>query len=153
MDFELGTRWCFDAPLDAVWRAVADGDTWPRWWPGVDSQTLDPGDARGLGARRRYVCRSALPLRLCFVTQVTRIEPQQLIEGQVEGDLLGVGRCRLTQDQGRTIVRFDWHVRTTGRWLNRLAPLAAPVLRWNHDLLMQAGGRGLARHLARRADS
>ena len=42
---------------------------------------------------------------------------------------------------------FEWRVRTTRRWMNVLAPIARPVFRWNHDRLMRAGGRGLARRL------
>jgi len=145
--YRLSSRWRFNAPLDAVWNAIADTDRWPQWWPGVASVVLDPGDAHGLGALRRYSCRGALPLRLRFVARVTRMEPPHLIEGQACGDLEGMGRCRLSHDRGQTQVCFDWQVHTTGFWLNRLAPLTHVLLRWNHDWLMRAGGRGLERYL------
>lgn len=149
--YRLTTRWGLHAPLDAVWNAIANADSWSAWWPGISSVTLDPGDALGLGALRRYTCRGALPLRLRFNARVTRIVPGRLIEGWACGDLTGMGRCRLTHAQGQTTVCFDWQVRTTGLWLNRLAPLTRPLLRWNHDRLMQAGGRGLEHYLARGA--
>lgn len=149
--FRLRTQWRFDAPRAAVWQALADADGWPAWWPGIASETLDPGDARGVGALRRYTCRGALPLRLHFVARVTRVVPLRLIEGRACGDLTGMGRCRLSHARGQTTVRFDWQVRTSGFWLRRLAPLAHALLRWNHDRLMRAGGRGLERHLARAA--
>jgi len=145
--YHLSTQWQFDAPLDAVWHAIADADTWQAWWKGVDSVPLDPGDACGLGARRRYTCRSVLPLRLTFVACVTRVVPLQRIEGRVEGELEGVGCCRLRHANGVTTVRYDWRVRATRRWMTWLAPLARPLLRWNHDQLMRTGGIGLARHL------
>ncbi len=145
--YRLSTQWRFHAPLHAVWNAIADADCWPLWWPGVQSVTLAPGDAQGLGALRRYTCRGALPLHLSFVARVTRMEAPHLIEGQACGDLEGMGRCLLTREQDQTSVRFDWQVRTPGFWLNRLAPLLHPLLRWNHDRLMQAGGRGLERYL------
>ena len=146
--YRLSTQWRFDAPLHAVWNAIADADRWSLWWPGVASVVLAPGDAQGLGALRRCTCRGALPLRLRFDARVTRLEPPSLIEGRTCGDLQGLGRCQLRHAQGQTLVRFDWQVRTTGFWLNRLAPLAHALLRWNHDRLMQAGGRGLERYLA-----
>lgn len=149
--YRLTTRWGFDAPLDAVWNAIVDAEHWSAWWPGIDCVTLEPGDAQGLGALRRYTCRGALPLHLRFTARVTDITPQQLIEGQACGDLVGMGRCRLGHAQGQTTVCFDWQVHATGVWLNRLAPLTQPLLRWNHDQLMRAGGRGLERHLARSA--
>ena len=146
--YSLSTQWRFNAPLGAVWAAIADADGWPAWWPGISSVTLEPGDAQGLGAVRRYSCRGALPLRLRFTARVTRIVPLRSIEGCSCGDLMGRGCCRLTHAQGQTTVCFDWQVHTTGLWLNRLAALARPLLRWNHDRLMRAGGRGLERYLA-----
>lgn len=146
--YRLTTQWRFNAPLDAVWNAIADADGWPAWWPGIAGVTLEPGDTQGLGALRRYTCRGALPLRLHFVARVTRVVPWQLIEGRACGDLTGQGCCRLTHAQGQTTVYFDWQVQTTGLWLNRLAPLTHSLLRWNHDRLMRAGGRGLERYLA-----
>lgn len=151
--YRLTTHWRFDAPLDAIWDAILDADSWPIWWPGIASAPLDPSATTdGQGEARRYTCRSVLPLRLTFVARITRVAPQRLIEGRVEGDLVGVGRCEFNHCGGRTTVSFDWQVHTTSRWLNRMGPLAAPLLRWNHDRLMRNGGRGLARDLARRRD-
>ncbi len=146
--YHLTTLWRFNAPLDAVWEAVCDCESWPQWWKGAERVvTLECGDAGGLGARRHYTWKSVLPFRLSFVSRVTRIEPLRLIEGCVEGDLAGTGCCRFGREQEFTVVRYDWRVRTTPLWMNLLAPLARPVFRWNHDALMRAGGEGLARHL------
>jgi len=135
-------------PLRAVWDAILQAEAWPSWWTGLERVvTLEHGDASGLGTRRRCTCKSVLPYRLTFVTRVTRVEPLRLLEGQVDGELEGVGCCRFGSSQGLTTVRYDWRVRTTGPWMNLLAPLARPLFRWNHDAIMQAGGIGLARHL------
>lgn len=144
----LSTVWRFAAPLGPVWQAILDAEAWPLWWAGIETVvTLTPGDANGLGACRLWRCKSALPYRLSFTTRVTRIEPLQCIEGAVEGELEGRGCCRLWREGGLTRVRQDWQVRTTPPWMNLLAPLARPLFRWNHDALMRAGGRGLARWL------
>ncbi len=90
-----------------------------------------------------YTCRSVLPLRLIFVARITRVAPQRLIEGRVEGELVGVGRYDFNHCGGLTTVSVDRQVHTTSRWLNRMGPLAAPLLRWNHDRLMRNGGRGV----------
>ncbi len=152
--YRLTTLWRFDEPYDVVWNAIADAETWPVWWKGIESvETLDRGEASGLGARRRYTCLSVLPFRLTFVGRVTRVVPMQLIEGRVEGELQGIGCCRLERSDGLTVVRYDWQVRTTRRWMNLFAPLAKPLFRWNHDQIMRAGGIGLARHLNARPGS
>jgi len=148
--YHLTTLCQFDAPLHAVWDAIVHAEAWPIWWTGVERVvTLEHGDASGLGARRRCTCKSVLPYRLTFVTRVTRLEPLLLLEGRVDGELEGVGCCHFGRNDGFTIVRYDWQVRTTRWWMNLLTPLAKPLFRWNHDAIMHAGGVGLARHLNR----
>jgi uncharacterized protein YndB with AHSA1/START domain len=146
--YHLTTTWRFAMPLEDVWAAVSQSDTWPQWWKGAERVvTLDSGDASGLGAKYYYTWKSMLPYRLSFTSRVTRVVPLRLLEGCVEGDLEGTGRCRFEREHGLTIVHYDWQVRTTSRWMNLLAPLAKPIFRWNHDALMRAGGIGLTRHL------
>ena len=152
--YSLRTLWRFDESSDLVWNAIADADTWPLWWKGIESVvTLDRGEPSGLDARRCYTCLSVLPFRLTFVGRVTRVVPMQLIEGRVEGELEGIGSCRLERFDGLTVVCYDWQVRTTRPWMNLLAPLAKPLFRWNHDQIMRAGGIGLTRHLNARPGS
>jgi hypothetical protein len=152
--YHLTTLWQFDAPLESVWDAILQAEAWPSWWTGVERVvTLERGDASGLGTRRRCICKSVLPYRLSFVTCVTRVEPLHLLEGRVDGELEGIGRCYFGSKEGLTTVRYDWQVRTTRWWMNLLAPVASPVFRWNHDAIMHSGGVGLARHLRARADS
>ena len=43
-----------------------------------------------------------------------------------------------------TTMRHEWQVRTTKRWMNLAAPIARPLFKWNHDMVMQRGGKGLA---------
>jgi hypothetical protein len=69
------------------------------------------------------------------------------MDGSATGELAGTGSWRLYEDDGSTAVLFEWRVQTTRRWMNLLAPFARPLFRWNHDRLMRAGGRGLARRL------
>src|SRR4030095_3483038 len=70
---------------------------------------------------------------------VVRVDTMQ--SGGVEGS----GRCLLTPEDGGTLVRYNWDVRTTSWWMNLLAPIARPAFNWNHDQLMLEGGRSLAR--------
>ena len=38
-------------------------------------------------------------------------------------------------------------MRTTRAWMNLVAPIAGPVFRWNHNVVMRQGGECLARLL------
>jgi uncharacterized protein YndB with AHSA1/START domain len=148
-DYSFVTHWHFDAPVEKVWDAVFHSERWPGWWKGAESVVeLTPGDPSGVGSVRQFVWKSALPYRLAFEVETVRVEPLSLLEGRVrEGDLEGKGVWHFQADGTGTFVRYDWNVRTTKRWMNLAAPLAGPLFRWNHDVVMRWGERGLRRLL------
>jgi hypothetical protein len=63
------------------------------------------------------------------------------------GQLNGQGLWEFSPDQSSTRVRYTWSVSLGRPWMRRIAPLAAPLFRWNHNAVMRAGEIGLARHL------
>ncbi|AOK15867.1 polyketide cyclase [Burkholderia cepacia] len=147
-EYRFSTTWRVDAPLAAVWDAIYQVDRWPDWWKGaVRTVEIEPGDARGVGALHRYTWKGALPYRLTFDMRVRRVEPRHALEGRASGAIEGDGCWSFAVDGERTIVRYDWHIRTHVRWMNRLEPLGRPLFRWNHDVVMRAGARGLAQLL------
>ena len=150
-EYSFLTTWCLEAPRDRVWPAIRDSQRWPEWWRGVRSVSkVADGDADGVGEVGRYTWRSRLPYDLDFEMTTTRVAKPYLLEGMAEGELAGVGRWRLFVGGGATPVTavvYEWNVRTTKPWMNRLAPVAAPVFAWNHDWVMRNGGEGLARLL------
>ena len=138
------TTWIVDAPRADVWRAIYDIERWPEWWRGVRKvQQLEEGDAAGIGALYRHEWRSVIPYPVRFDARITRIEPLDLIEADAHGELAGVGRWRFFGERETTIT-YEWNVRTTQRWMNLAAPLARPIFRWNHNVVMHQGGEGLA---------
>jgi uncharacterized protein YndB with AHSA1/START domain len=145
------TSWRFDVPVEPVWDALMQPENWPRWWPYVLAvRALESGDAGGIGAVHRFTWSSRLPYRLTFDSKITRLEPHARIEASASGDLVGTGRWDLSFEGHETAVRYEWIVSTAKPWMNLLAPFLAPAFRWNHDHVMAAGGRGLARHLGAR---
>lgn len=146
--YALTTQWVLAAPVERIWDALVAPETWPRWWPQVESVVLlRSGDAQGIGALRRYTWSSRLPYRLTFDMTTASLARPTFIEGFASGELNGVGRWRLASAQGMAQVEYEWTVTTGKRWMQALAPVLAPVFRWNHDQVMAAGGRGLARYL------
>jgi Polyketide cyclase / dehydrase and lipid transport len=146
--YALVTQWHLEAPIERVWNAIYDVAAWPQWWPYVLAvEELEPGDDSGVGAVRRYTWSSRLPYRLSFNMRSTVVEPPHLLAGDAVGELTGVGRWTLGAEGPITRVRYDWEVATSRVWMNALAPLMAPVFRWNHGQVMAAGARGLARYL------
>jgi uncharacterized protein YndB with AHSA1/START domain len=146
--YEFVTIWHFKSPLAPVWEMIYNSDRWPTWWKGVEDVTLvKEGDENNIGSIYRYTWKSKLPYRLRFEMQLTRVEPMKLIEGTAIGELSGKGLWRLSQDGEITTVRYDWQVETTKRWMNLLTPIARPLFKWNHDVVMGWGAEGLAKKL------
>ena len=146
--YALTTQWHLRAPISQVWDAIYAVEAWPKWWKYVLAVTdLQKGDATGVGAVRRYTWSSRLPYRLTFDMRSTVVDPPHLLVGEALGELTGVGRWTLSGRSAGTTVRYDWEVQTSRPWMNALAPVMAPVFRWNHGQVMAAGGRGLAKHL------
>jgi uncharacterized protein YndB with AHSA1/START domain len=150
-EYNFLTTWCLEAPRDRVWQAIRDSQRWPEWWRGVRSvRKVADGDSNGVGEVGRYTWRSRLPYDLDFEMTTTRVAEPYLLEGRAAGELAGIGRWRLFTEGGPTPVTavvYEWKVRTTKPWMNRLAPVAGPIFAWNHDWVMRNGGEGLARLL------
>jgi uncharacterized protein YndB with AHSA1/START domain len=147
-DYAFLTAWRLAAPRDAVFEVLHASERWPEWWDGVENvEKLEDGDSDGRGSLGRYTWRSAMGYRLSFEMRITDVVRPHRLDGAAVGELTGTGVWRLYEDDGGTAVLFDWRVRTTRWWMNALAPVAGRVFRWNHNRLMRAGGRGLARRL------
>ncbi|MCZ2440907.1 MAG: SRPBCC family protein [Burkholderiales bacterium] len=146
--FELVSHWQIRSPVQRVWDAIADPDAWPRWWPYVRRvSTLAAGGPGGVGSRRRIEWATRLPYRIVIeVENLESVAPQRLRAracGQLEGEGLWLLRAR----DEHTDVTYVWRVEVTSRWMRWLAPLLAPVFRWNHNGVMRAGEAGLRRYL------
>ncbi|AHN77194.1 SRPBCC family protein [Pandoraea pnomenusa] len=144
-EYHFLTLWRLTAPLNEVWDTIRDVDHWARWWPCVrEVRTLDPGDADGVGAVRELTWHGALPYSLTVETRVTHVEPMREVRSVASGEAQGTGVWRFDTEGAITVVRYAWDVHTTRPWMNKLAPLAQPLFRWNHNYVMRRGGEGLA---------
>jgi uncharacterized membrane protein len=148
--YEFVTIWNLDAPVEKVWDAIKASGSWPEWWKGVIRVVeLKPGDADGLGAVHRSTWKSALPYTLEFDSEVTRIERLKVIEARAFGELEGLGLWQFESvPDDTTRVRYDWQVKATKPWMKYLSPVARPIFRWNHDVIMGWGEKGLQKRLA-----
>ncbi len=147
--YEFVTVWRFDAPIERVWKEIKNSETWSDWWKGVvQVEELKAGDAEGVGKIVRSTWKSALPYKLIFDSEIVRVEHLKIIEARAFGELEGTGLWQFeSKDENQTRVRYDWRVRTTKSWMNFLAPIAKPFFKWNHDVIMNWGGEGLAQKL------
>jgi hypothetical protein len=139
-EYHFVSRWRIQAPIERVWEEIFHAERWPSWWKYVDRvDELERGAADGVGRRQHLLFRTRLPYKVGFEVRATRVQPPLTLEADATGELEGTGRWMLTPDDGGTLVRYNWDVRTTRWWMNLLAPVARPAFRWNHDELMREG--------------
>jgi hypothetical protein len=146
--YKFATIWHLNSPIEAVWNEIYHSESWPTWWKGVERVVeLKRGDENGVGSVRRYTWKSLLPYRLTFDMQTVRVEPMSILEGVATGELEGNGLWQFSVDPAGTVARYDWEVHTTKLWMNFLSPLARPLFKWNHDVVMGWGAEGLRKRL------
>jgi uncharacterized protein YndB with AHSA1/START domain len=148
-EYAFLTTWLLESPRQPVWEALHDQESWPSWWRGVEEaeELSRPPGGGDVGSVARMVWKSLLPYRVEFDVTTTRVEQPYLLEGHAVGELEGIGRWRLYEQDGVTAVLYEWNVSTTKAWMNVLAPLLRPAFEWNHDWVMARGGEGIAQLL------
>jgi uncharacterized protein YndB with AHSA1/START domain/mannose-6-phosphate isomerase-like protein (cupin superfamily) len=136
-------EWDVAAPRAAVYDAISDARTYPRWWRPVYIDVESDGDAE-VGKVSRQHFKGRLPYHLHTTSTITRLEPPHVIEADVDGDLRGHGKWTLTETaDGGTHVRFDWQVFADKPLLRLLTPILRPAFRWNHAWAIARAREGL----------
>ncbi len=142
-EYAFLTTWLLESPRAPVWEAIHDQERWPSWWRGVEEASeLRAGDGDGLGSVSRMVWKSLLPYRVSFDVTTTRIEYPTMMEGRAVGELEGVGRWRLYEQDGVTAVLYEWNVRDDEGLDEPLRAAAPPRLRVEPRLGDAARRRG-----------
>ncbi|MBT8159732.1 MULTISPECIES: SRPBCC family protein [Arthrobacter] len=151
VQYSFLTRWDLEGPIERVWDTIIDVDSYPQWWKYVAGvELVRPGDEAGIGVIHRVRWTTALPYSLTIETEVVRREPPHVLEVIARGELQGSGLWELTQADGTTTVIYRWKVSTTRTWMNLTSPVLRRAFARNHDVLMKAGGEGLAQRLGAR---
>jgi hypothetical protein len=137
--FAFRDSWVVPGSPEEVNDLLVDLEHYPDWWPQVVAvASLGPDDARVL-------CRSALPYTLDLVLHAVDRSPSRL-RVAVSGDLSGTVRFDLGEHPDGTLLDFAQEVTVGGR-LGAASYVAGPLLRWNHDRMMQGCVSGLRTRL------
>jgi hypothetical protein len=149
-DYRFVTIWRLQAPIERVFAEIDDIEAWPTWWPNVRRvERLDAGGTDRLGAAFATTFVGRLPYQLRTNLRVRRREPPTSMIGDATGELEGVGEWTLWEEDGWTLVRYEWAIRTTAIWMNALArlPFVDSIFRLNHHAVMRSGLAGIRRRL------
>jgi ribosome-associated toxin RatA of RatAB toxin-antitoxin module len=141
-EYTFRSEWRIDADPDEVYATLQDVESYPSWWPQVVGAKWlgdDSGEVR---------CRSLLPYELSFVIHREVEDPDaHVLRARLDGDLAGFSQWTVTARDGASVAVFDEEVDVRKRLVRAAGRLARPALRFNHDLMMRAGEKGLRRKL------
>jgi uncharacterized protein YndB with AHSA1/START domain/mannose-6-phosphate isomerase-like protein (cupin superfamily) len=143
-------EWDVAAPPEAVFEALADTRTYPRWWRPVYLDVESAGPVE-VGAESRQHFKGRLPYHLHTRSVIAELDPPHRVTADVDGDLRGRGTWTLTPTAGGTHVRFDWQVHADRKLLRVLTPVLRPMFRWNHNWAIARAIDGLEPYAQRSA--
>ena len=143
-------EWDVDAPMEAVFDALADARTYPEWWKPVYF-SVEGESEPGLGQVTRHFFKGKLPYTLEMEGRTTSYDRPTSIEFDVDGDLRGHGKWTLTSRAGKTHVRWDWVVFADKPIVRALTPVLRPLFRWNHNWAVKRAVEGLEPYAQARA--
>jgi hypothetical protein len=135
-------EWCIPADADRVYAALANVDSYPKWWPGFAA--VERFDGRS-GAIKLH---TLLPVDLIFTaTQRTADIGRRVLVARFSGSVEGVGRWEINPVRGGARARYYEHIAVRIPLARRAGVFARPVIHAGHAHLMRVGERGLTRYL------
>jgi hypothetical protein len=135
------STWRVPVSPERAYAALRDAESYPKWWPEVRRvRRLDP-------LRVAVLIRPAVPYELRVVLKDRRCDEASVIESEITGDVAGWLRWTVRPEGEGSVIGFEEAVVVQRRSMRVLAPVARPVFRLNHRLMMARGERGLRDHL------
>lgn len=140
--YRFRSQWRLPAAPERVYAVLADVERYPTWWPQVRrARRID-------AASGELTCRSLFPYDLTFVMRREVEDAEALVlRARLSGDLDGTSQWTVAPAAGGAVAVFDEHVAVGSSTLRAAGRVLRPALRFNHDLMMRAGERGLRHHL------
>jgi uncharacterized protein YndB with AHSA1/START domain len=131
-------RYTFDAPPEAVWKAMASVDQFSVWWP-----WLRRLEATELAAGESWECLIQPPLPYAVRVGITLDEviAPTLIVATVSEDITGHARVDLVARGAGTEARLRSELAPTNRLLRAMSVFALPIARFGHDWVLDTGAR------------
>jgi uncharacterized protein YndB with AHSA1/START domain len=137
------SEWRLPGSPDRVFKVLADVETYPDWWPQVrKARRVDEISGE-------LTCRSLLPYDVVFLMHRELEDPDEFVlRARMEGDLTGTSQWTVTPSGDDSVAVFDENVAVGNGMLRAAGRLFRPALKFNHDLMMRAGEKGLRAHLS-----
>lgn len=119
-----------------MWSLVSDTAAFPRLWPWLRSFEPAPLER---GATTHCAIGAPLPYLVRLRIEVVDLIPERLVVVDVNGDLRGPARLEIGPTPLGSSARLVWDLELCRPLLRRAARVAAPVLRWGHNRVVDRG--------------
>jgi hypothetical protein len=142
-DYRFRSLWSVRAATGRVFDALVDLARYPDWWPDIRSVTRIDDDTA------EVVCQSALPYALTFHLHRAVEDPHgRRMRVDMTGDLEGYVQGVVAEHRSvGALLDISQRVVVTKPLLRALSPVARPLFRANHALMMRRGQRGFRTYL------
>jgi hypothetical protein len=143
-EYRFRTVWSIEVAAARLFGALVDLANYPLWWPDIRTATKVDDDTA------EFTCRSTLPYTLVFrLHRNLQDEDAGHLRVDMSGDLEGyVQGIVAANTEHHASLEISQQVVVHKKLLRRLAPVARPLFRANHALMMRRGYRGLRAYLA-----
>jgi carbon monoxide dehydrogenase subunit G len=141
-----------DLPPERVWAIISRTERYEGWWGWLREFETEGRDLE-TGSVLRGVVVPPLPYRMRLEVVLAQSSRPRRIDAVVSGDLRGDATLRLAPDGEGTEATVSWTIEMMQRPMRLAARLAHPLLRWGHDLVVQATVEGFRRILVAEASS
>lgn len=140
--YAFRNEWNVRASTTTAFAVLNDIESYPRWWPEVRHVR------RINDASAEVSIRSLVPYVLDVTLEKDVADAEAgLLRTSISGDLVGWSSWTITASAGGSRLSFEQEVEVTKRLVRVLSPVARPLFRFNHTLMMRRGEHGLDRYL------
>jgi carbon monoxide dehydrogenase subunit G len=139
--FRFERAWEVAAAPAVVREILLDLERYPEWWPQVRAVAKIDDDTA------RVLCRSTMPYVLDLVLHAEQ-RGSEVLRTSITGDLTGWSEFRVRPGGAGTRVAYEQEVVVAHRTLSLASGLLRPLLRWNHDRMMDGCETGLQERAA-----
>jgi hypothetical protein len=143
---EYRGHFSFPVPPEEVWSAIKQVDRFEGWWGWLRDLRVE-GPALETGSVMTGVVAPPLPYRMGVRVALVNCIPFRRIDASVQGDIQGQARIVLEPVAKGTLANAEWTIEMRQRPMRAAARIAAPVLRWGHDRVVEATVVSFRRHL------
>lgn len=138
MRFESDRRYRLPVPPAELWAALTRVDDYQSWWP-----WLRGFDATLLAGDEIWDClvQPPLPYRVRFAVALDEVHAPTTVRASITGDVVGDARLEIVERAGGSEARLVSHLEPGNGFLRAVARIAAPMVRYGHDWVLDTGAR------------